>query len=157
MSPRCLRLCSTRHLGFVRGIPPHIVPVTSLLLSETEEMRLSSAFLASLSTSGSTWEDVRDRGVLDCPSDTPRWLHREPECRGAWDLAEGRRGAVCVLSCFSRVRLFATAWMVACYAPLSMAFSRREYWSGLPCERSWGILSCPASRRRSHSRNPDSA
>ena len=26
----------------------------------------------------------------------------------------------------------ATPWTVACHAPLSMAFSRREYWSGLP-------------------------
>jgi len=32
----------------------------------------------------------------------------------------------------SRVRLFATLWTVACQAPLSMGFSRQEYWSGLP-------------------------
>ena len=37
-----------------------------------------------------------------------------------------------VLSCFSRVRLFATLWTIACQAPLSMGFSRQEYWSGLP-------------------------
>ena len=30
------------------------------------------------------------------------------------------------------VRLFATPWTVAHQAPLSMGFSRREYWSGLP-------------------------
>ena len=40
---------------------------------------------------------------------------------------------VCVLSCFSRVRLYATPWTVTLQAPLSMAFSRQEYWSGLPC------------------------
>ena len=34
---------------------------------------------------------------------------------------------------FSRVRLFATPWTVARLAPLSMGFSRQEYWSGLPC------------------------
>ena len=39
---------------------------------------------------------------------------------------------VCVLSRFSRVRLFVTLWTVACQAPLSMGFSRQEYWSGLP-------------------------
>ena len=33
---------------------------------------------------------------------------------------------------FSRVRLFATPWSVACQAPLSMGFSRQGYWSGLP-------------------------
>ena len=26
----------------------------------------------------------------------------------------------------------ATPWIVACKAPLSMGFSRQEYWSGLP-------------------------
>ena len=31
----------------------------------------------------------------------------------------------------SRVRLFVTLWTVACQAPLSMGFSRQEYWSGL--------------------------
>ena len=33
---------------------------------------------------------------------------------------------------FSRVQLFVTPWTVACQAPLSMGFSRQEYWSGLP-------------------------
>ena len=33
-------------------------------------------------------------------------------------------------SCFSRVRLFANPWTVACQAPLSMGFSSQEYWSG---------------------------
>ena len=37
---------------------------------------------------------------------------------------------VCV-SCFSHVRLSATPWTVACQAPLSVGFSRQEYWSGL--------------------------
>ena len=32
----------------------------------------------------------------------------------------------------SRVQLFATPWTVAYQAPLSMGFSRQEYWSGLP-------------------------
>ena len=33
------------------------------------------------------------------------------------------------LSC---VRLFVTPWTIAPQAPLSMGFSRQEYWSGLP-------------------------
>ena len=37
-----------------------------------------------------------------------------------------------VLSCFSRAQLFATSWTVAHQAPLSMEFSRQEYWNGLP-------------------------
>ena len=37
-----------------------------------------------------------------------------------------------MLSCFSCVRLLATLWAVAHQAPLSMGFTRREYWSRLP-------------------------
>ena len=32
---------------------------------------------------------------------------------------------------FSYVRFFATPWTVAYYAPPSMGFSKKEYWSGL--------------------------
>ena len=35
----------------------------------------------------------------------------------------------------SHVRLFATPWTVAYKAPLSMEFSRQEYWNGLPFSR----------------------
>ena len=31
------------------------------------------------------------------------------------------------------VQLFATPWTVVHQAPLSMGFSRQEYWNGLPC------------------------
>ena len=31
---------------------------------------------------------------------------------------------------FSRVQLFATPWTIAYQVPLSMGFSRQEYWSG---------------------------
>ena len=38
----------------------------------------------------------------------------------------------CVLSRLSHVWLFVTPWTVAYQAPLSMGFSRQEYWKGLP-------------------------
>ena len=38
-----------------------------------------------------------------------------------------------VLSCFYCVRLFVTLWTVACQVPLSIGFSRQEYWSGFSC------------------------
>ena len=44
----------------------------------------------------------------------------------------GRDTCVCVCELLSRVRLFATPWTVAHQAPLSVGFSRQEYWSGLP-------------------------
>ena len=39
----------------------------------------------------------------------------------------------------SRVRLFATPWTTAYQAPLSMGFSRQEYWSGVPLPSSSSI------------------
>ena len=38
-----------------------------------------------------------------------------------------------VLSSFCSVQLLVTLWTIACWVPLSMGFSRQEYWSGLPC------------------------
>ena len=40
---------------------------------------------------------------------------------------------VWVLSRFSHIGLFAALWTIARQAPLSMGFSRQEYWSGMPC------------------------
>ena len=40
----------------------------------------------------------------------------------------------------SHVQLFATPQTVACQAPLSMEFSRQEYWSGLPCPSPGNLL-----------------
>ena len=34
---------------------------------------------------------------------------------------------------FNHIQLFVTLWTIAHQAPLSMGFSRQEYWSGLPC------------------------
>ena len=56
--------------------------------------------------------------------------------------AEAPMVCVCVLSHFSRVRLFATLWTVPHQAPLSMRFPRQEYWSGLTFP-SLGDLSNP--------------
>ena len=43
------------------------------------------------------------------------------------------RPNVCMLRRFSGVRLYVTLWTIACQAPLSIGFSRQEYWSGLLC------------------------
>ena len=48
----------------------------------------------------------------------------------------------------SRVRLFAAPWAVAHQAPLSIEFSRQEYWSGLPLP-SPGYLPDPEIEPRS--------
>ena len=72
--------------------------------------------------------------------------HKQPEWRSTFrghpgftdEDPEAPSRVVChcycayVLSRFSHVPLFATVWTVARQAPLSMGFSRQEYWSGLP-------------------------
>ena len=40
--------------------------------------------------------------------------------------------SMCYVCVLSRVWLFVTPWTIAHQAPLSMRFSRQDYWSGLP-------------------------
>ena len=40
----------------------------------------------------------------------------------------------------SHVQLFVTPWIVAHQTPLSMEFSRQEYWSGLPFPSAGNLL-----------------
>ena len=56
------------------------------------------------------------------------------------------------LSC---VQLLATPWTVARQAPLSVGFSRQEYWGGLPCP-SLGDLPHPGTERRPPALQADS-
>ena len=63
---------------------------------------------------------------------------------------------VCVL--LSHVELFMTLWTVACQVPPSMAFSRQEYWSGLPIPApcsSWIVVSCSVGGCKGHVENLD--
>ena len=46
--------------------------------------------------------------------------------------AERARHILDKVKSLSHVKLFAVPWTVACQAPLSMEFSRQEYWNGLP-------------------------
>ena len=53
---------------------------------------------------------------------------------------------VCVCAKSFQSRLFTTFWTVARQAPLSMGFSRQEYWSKLPCPtRATSSLVCGLS------------
>ena len=60
---------------------------------------------------------------------------------------------VCYL--LSRVQLLVTPWTVTCQAPLSIGFSRQEYWSGLPFP-SPGDLPDPGIEPRSPALQADS-
>ena len=48
-------------------------------------------------------------------------------------LLGGGGGGLVTESCPTLV----TPWTIACQAPLSMGFSRQEYWSGLPFPSPW--------------------
>ena len=49
----------------------------------------------------------------------------------------------------SRVRLFLTPWTAAYQAPLSMGFSRQEYWGGVPLPSpQGGVRGLEFSRRK---------
>ena len=58
------------------------------------------------------------------------------------------RTFVVVLQSLSSVQLSWDSWTVACQAPLSMGFSRQEYWSGLPLPTP-GFLPYPGSESAS--------
>ena len=67
-------------------------------------------------------------------------------CLGFTKLLESINLCCAVLSCFSCVQLFVTLWTVGLQAPLSMGFSRQEYWSALARPllgdlHNWGIKS----------------
>ena len=69
---------------------------------------------------GSSWP--KDRTHVSCVS-----------CNGRWFLYQLNHQGSCMLNRFIRVQIFATLWTIACQAPLSIGFSRQEYWSELQC------------------------
>ena len=62
---------------------------------------------------------------------------------------------IIVVQLLSHVQFFETPWTVAHQAPLSMGFSRQEYWSGLPFP-SPGDLPGPGMEARSPALQADS-
>ena len=63
---------------------------------------------------------------------------------------------VCVCQSLRHVQLFVTPCAEACQAPLSMGFSRQEYWSGFPFP-SPGDIPYPGSEPRSPALQADSS
>ena len=53
-----------------------------------------------------------------------------------------------VCSAVSRVQLFAILWTVAHQDPLSMRFSRQEYWSGVPFPLPGDVVSLTAEEEK---------
>ena len=87
---------------------------------------------------------AQERGGLTLPL---------PACKGMWVRSEVGKREFCLLSgllgpqegdllslCSAVSDSFAALWTVTHQPPLSMGFSRQEYWSGLPFPP-WGVLS----------------
>ena len=85
--------------------------------------------------------DQQDRAIVTSPFnpqksriDYCRCLKRKPNREAKFCLQFGHSyKPVCMLSHFSHIQLCAIIQTVAHQAPLSIGFSRQEYWSGLPC------------------------
>ena len=66
-------------------------------------------------------------------SSTPGFFSQLRRPRETQDQGEGSPSWLCAVRCCSVVSNSAIPWTAAHQAPLSMGFSRQEYWSGLPC------------------------
>ena len=79
-------------------------------------------WVAIFSSKGSSWP--KDPTHVSCVSCIADWFFTtEPPKAGVkWKKVKSLR----------HVRFFVTPWTVTCQAPLSMGFSKQEYWSGLP-------------------------
>ena len=95
-------------------------------------------FKAALSTIARTWKQRRCPSTDEC---IKRMSHTHTPHRHSGILLSHKKEQsgsfleiwVMCASLLSLVQLFAISWTVACQTPLSMEFSRQEYWSGLPC------------------------
>ena len=127
---------------------PCQAPLSSNVLSYQQYLILSAIleWVATSSSRGSSWP--RDRTQVSCmecrcfhpPSHQGKWKSEShsvvsdflwPHEYTVHGLLQARilEWVVSLLSCVPRS---ATPWTVAHQAPLSMEFSRQEYWSGLP-------------------------
>ena len=81
----------------------------------------------------------RDGKQVSCVSCIGRWVlyhwatWEDLKCNSLCKIPTCQYICIHVLSCLSCVQLFATLWTLVCQAPLSLGFSRQEYWSRLPC------------------------
>ena len=132
-------------IGFYRGI-------TAEFLASTEHHQHELDICASQGGGTNQWYQgclscrghYRITGHRSCLLSTQTWFSNPLDTSVSYLCSHAR-----VLSRFSRVQLISTLWTVACQAPLSMGFSRQEYWSGLPCLLP-GDLPNPRTESMSH-------
>ena len=121
------------------ALQPHVVssdrPVLQLCV--TAQFYLESKGKYILEAEGAA--TTAAKSLQSCPTLCDPIDGSPPGSPRPWD-SPGKNtgvGCHCLLQCMkvkllSRVRLSVTPWTAAHQAPLSMGFSRQEYWSGLP-------------------------
>ena len=77
------------------------------------------------------WEDPVEKEMAT-HSSTLAWRIPWTEEPGGLQSMGSKRVIFVKVELLSRVRLFTTPWTAAYQAPLSIGFSRQEYWSGVP-------------------------
>ena len=81
-------------------------------------------------TVGPCWLSILNIEMYTCLSQTPCLF---PPFFPSGQFCSSHLGFhVCCAQSLCRVSFFVTLWTVACQAPLSMEFSRQDYWSRLP-------------------------
>ena len=105
-----------RHLVGHRatGVEASLPPIKNSLIWQIKQELTNKAIMPQGPASAS-------KGIANCPN-------RPQHSNGS-----GNTSLYLLLMCvLSHVQLFGTPWTGACQAPLSMEFSRQEYWSELP-------------------------
>ena len=126
----CQTLCNPRD-----GSPPGS-PVPGILQARTLE------WVAISFSNAWKWKvKVKSLSRVLTPSDAMDCSPPGPSVHGIFHARVLEWGAIAFISflvffsyvyVFSCVWLFVTPWSIACQAPLSIAFSMQEHWSGLP-------------------------
>ena len=124
--PTCMCACqSFQTVSPLRSGMVHYPPLTAA----ASLWSVPNAAAAKSLQSCSTLCDPRDGSPLGSPvpgifqARTLEWVAISFSNAWKWNVK---------VKSLSRVRLFVTPWTTAYQAPLSMGFSRQEYWSGVP-------------------------
>ena len=125
-------------------LPGNGLPLSSLCGNPTDSLR-------PMSKPTSPWNMSQFASIMQSEAPFPSWFSSAYFCIFPvtshilpWVKVSSILVCVCVYACvcvctLSRVQLFVTPCTVAHQALLSMRFSRKEYWSGLPFPPPWDL------------------
>ena len=124
----------TQCLGLILLIGNCLPLNYSFLQNKLSDLEMNDTKKFKNKFSGDFFSQISTQSVMDMGFWRVLWVPQFPWTLLAevWKVSPVPLRFACLLSRLSRVGLFATPWTVACRAPLSMGFSRQEYWNRLP-------------------------